>query len=153
MVVLPEPVISIEDLTNHLHHVFPEMKVPGQRFTIEKLAPYRAMVRMDFHAAMLRPGGTISGPSMFYLSDIAMWVALLGAIGPIELAVTTNLNINFLRRPAPVDMQAEAKILKLGKRLAVMETALYSQGNDQMVAHASGTYSIPPREKPAISRG
>ena len=84
-------------------------------------------------------------PSDLALSDFALYVALLAAIGPVALAVTINLNINFLRRPEQRDLIAEAKILKLGKRLAVMEVNIYSEGVDGPVAHVTSTYSIPPQ--------
>jgi uncharacterized protein (TIGR00369 family) len=92
---------------------------------------------------MLRPGGTISGPAMFALADVAMYAAVLAMIGPRPLAVTTNLNINFLRRPKPGDMLADATILKIGRRLAVGEVSLRSDGEDELVAHATSTYSLP----------
>jgi acyl-coenzyme A thioesterase PaaI-like protein len=93
----------------------------------------------------LRPGGTISGPSMFALADVALYVAILAQIGPVGLAVTTNMNINFLRKPPPRDLIGETRLIKLGKRLAVGEVALYSVGDPEMVAHATGAYSIPAR--------
>jgi uncharacterized protein (TIGR00369 family) len=102
-------------------------------------------MRMAFDARNVRPGGTLSGPSMFTLADLAFYVAVLGAIGPVGLAVTTNLSINFLRKPAQRAMIAECRMLKVGKRLAVGEATLYSEGEDEPVAHATGTYSIPPR--------
>jgi len=103
-------------------------------------------VRRAFNPRSLRPGGTISGPTMMALTDFAMFVAILASVGPVPLAVTTNLNINFLRKPAPRDLIAEAKLMKLGKRLAVGEVAIYSDGEEDMVAHATSTYSIPPRD-------
>ena len=104
-----------------------------------------ATVRLNYHPDHLRPGGTISGPSMFALCDLALYVAILHEIGRVELAVTTNVSINFLRRPEPKDLIGRAKLMKLGKRLAVGEVALYSPGEAEMVAHATGTYSIPAR--------
>ena len=104
-----------------------------------------ATVRLNYHPDHLRPGGTISGPSMFALSDLALYVAILHEIGRVELAVTTNVSINFLRRPEPGDLIGKAKLMKLGKRLAVGEVALFSPGEADMVAHAVGTYSIPAR--------
>jgi len=80
------------------------------------------------------------------LTDFAMYVAILASIGPVPLAVTTSLNINFLRKPEQRDLVAEARLIKLGKRLAVGEVEIYSDGNDEMVAHATATYSIPPPE-------
>lgn len=102
-------------------------------------------VRRKFSERSLRPGGTISGPTMMGLTDFAMYVAILASIGPVPLAVTTNLNINFLRRPEQRDLIAEVKLIKLGKRLAVGEVEIFSEGLDEMVAHATATYSIPPR--------
>lgn len=112
--------------------------------TLETIGPGSATLRMPFDAAMLRPGGTVSGPSMMALADAAMYAVILSRIGVVKLAVTTNFNINFLRRPKPVDLIAKGSIIKLGKRLAVMEVTLFSDGDDMAVAHATGTYSIPP---------
>lgn len=102
-------------------------------------------VRMPFRRDFVRPGGTIAGPLMMGLADFAMYVCVMSLIGRVELAVTTNLNINFLRKPAPRDMSARATMLKLGKRLAVMEVSIFSAGDKDPVAHVTGTYSIPPR--------
>lgn len=101
-------------------------------------------IRRAFSDRMLRPGGTISGPTMMAMTDFAMYVAILASIGPVPLAVTTNLNINFLRKPAQRDLIAEARLMKLGKRLAVGEVLIWSDGEEEMVAHATSTYSIPP---------
>ena len=113
-------------------------------FRAETIGDGAATVRMPFDDAILRPGGTISGPAMMGLTDFAMYAALMGAIGPVELAVTTNLNINFLRRPGQADVIADCRVLKLGKLLAVLEATLFSEGEDEPIAHATGTYSIPP---------
>jgi uncharacterized protein (TIGR00369 family) len=113
----------------------------------EAIGDGTARVRLPFNAALTRPGGTISGPAMMALTDYGMYAAVLGAIGDVALAVTTNLNINFLRKPEPADMIAECRILKLGKRLAVVEVTIYSEGLEDPVAHATGTYSIPPSER------
>src|SRR6266513_2857193 len=93
-------------------------------------------IRRKFNEKSLRPGGTISGPTMMALTDFAMYVAILASIGPVPLAVTTNLNINFLRKPAARDLIAEVKLIKLGKRLAVGEVEIFCDGEDEMVAHA-----------------
>jgi len=114
-------------------------------FYAEAIREGAATVRMPFDDTSLRPGGTISGPAMMSLADFSMYAALLGAIGHVEMAVTTNLNINFLRLPSPTDVIAECRVLKLGKRLAVLEVTLFSDGEDDPIAHATGTYSIPPR--------
>ena len=91
----------------------------------------------------LRPGGTVSGPIMMALADFTMYVAVLSAIGWVPLAVTTNLTINFLKKPAARDLFAEARLIKLGKRLAVGEVGIRSDGEDELVAHVTSTYSIP----------
>lgn len=101
-------------------------------------------LRIPFQDDFLRPGGTIAGPVMMGLADLAMYGVVLSMIGPVELAVTTSLNINFLRRPRPGDMLAHARILKLGKRLAVGEVNIFRDGEDEPVAHVTATYSIPP---------
>jgi uncharacterized protein (TIGR00369 family) len=124
-----------------LHGEFPQ--VDEHRFQVEDVRDRFVRVRMPFHAGHLRPGETISGPSMMTLADTAMYVAVLAMIGPVPLAVTTNLSINFLRRPKPADVIAEARVLKLGRRLAVGDVALYSDGDREMVAHATLTYSLP----------
>lgn len=112
---------------------------------VVELAAERVVLRMPYHSDFLRPGGTISGPILMGLADLAMYAVVLAAIGRLELAVTTSLNINFLRKPPPADVIAEARLLKLGKRLAVGEVSLYSAGDPDMVAHVTSTYSIPPR--------
>mgnify|MGYP001382116755 FL=1 len=112
----------------------------------ETIEERKAVLRMPTDERQLRPGGTVSGPAMMALADAAMYAVLLGAIGPVKLAVTTSFNANFLNKPQPGDLVAEAEILKLGKRLAVIEVALHSDGFDAPVAHMTGTYSIPPRD-------
>lgn len=113
---------------------------------IELIGHGTATMRLPFADKMLRPGGTVSGPTMMALADATMYAAVLGAIGIVKLAVTTSFNINFLYRPSPADLMAEGRLMKLGKRLAVIEVTLHSEGHDEPVAHATGTYSIPPRD-------
>jgi uncharacterized protein (TIGR00369 family) len=103
-----------------------------------------ARLRLPFREGFLRPGGTVGGPILMGLADVALYAAVLGAIGPVHLAVTANLTINFLRKPGPAAVLAEAQLLKTGKRLAVGEVALYTEGDPEMVAHVVATYSIPP---------
>ena len=114
---------------------------------IERLDSGVARMRVPYREDFIRPGGTIAGPVMMSLADLAVYGAVLSMIGPVELAVTTNLNINFLRRPLPGDVIAEARILKLGKRLAVGEVRLFRDGEDELVAHVTATYSIPPHSE------
>jgi uncharacterized protein (TIGR00369 family) len=113
-------------------------------FRVERLEDGVAQVRLPFSNDLLRPGGTVSGPALMALADFAVYAALLSRIGAVPLAVTTNLNINFLRRPGAADLLAHATLLKLGKRLAVGEVLLTSVGEPDPVAHVTATYSIPP---------
>ena len=108
------------------------------------LACGTARLRLPYRDDFVRPGGTVMGPVMFALADVALYGAVLSLIGRVELAVTTSMSINFLRRPAPGPVVAEARILKLGKRLAYGEVMLWAEGDDQPIAHVTGTYSIPP---------
>ncbi len=103
-----------------------------------------AVLEQDTDHRHLRPGGTVSGPTLMTLADAAMYAALLGQIGPVALAVTTNLNINFLRKPVPGKLTAKARLLKLGRRLAIGEVSIYCNDDEEPVAHSTMTYSIPP---------
>ena len=111
---------------------------------LESIDAGKAVMRLPFDDGMLRPGGTVSGPTMMALADATMYAVVLSAIGIVKLAVTTSFNINFLHRPPPADLMADGRLLKLGKRLAVIEVTLHSDGHKEPVAHATGTYSIPP---------
>ncbi len=112
---------------------------------LDSLAYGHVIACAPYQGSFIRPGGTIAGPVLMALADFAMFAVTLSMIGRVELAVTTNLNINFLRKPAPRDVFAEGRILKLGKRLAVSQVTLRSEGEVEPVAHVTGTYSIPPR--------
>ena len=136
-------VLSAAEVTALLEREFAQVMSSRFRNTIEDAWHGGCRVRHTFDARSLRPGGTISGPTMMGLTDFAMYVAVLASIGPVPLAVTTNLNINFLRKPAPRDLIAETKLIKLGKRLAVGEVTILSDGMAEPVAHATSTYSIP----------
>lgn len=113
--------------------------------TVTALGAGTATLVMPYREDFVRPGGTITGPALFGLADVALYATVLSRIGRVELAVTTSMAINFLRRPALVPVIAEARLLKLGKRLAYGEVTLFSEGDAEPVAHATGTYSIPPR--------
>lgn len=110
---------------------------------VEDVGERRARLRSPFRPSTIRPGGTLSGPTMMGLADAAMYAAILGELGRVEMAVTQNLNINFLSRPAQKDLIADAVILRLGRRSAVLEVQLFSEGSDEMVAHVTGTYALP----------
>ena len=117
---------------------------PQNTCEVTKIGPGTATVRQSIDHRHLRPGGTVSGPTMMTLADCAAYIAILGQYGEIALAVTTSLNINFLRKPvADQDILAECHLLKAGKRLVVCEVSIYSEGLDQSVAHVTATYSIP----------
>ncbi|MEP7270458.1 MAG: PaaI family thioesterase [Acidobacteriota bacterium] len=135
--------MSATELDEFLTESFPHLRNNGIR--VEIVDAESITVRLKYHEGHLRPGGTISGPSLMMMADVAMYLAVLAQIGPVALAVTTNLNINFLRKPAPADVIATARLLKLGTRLAIGEVSLRSAGEDDLVAHATVTYSIPPR--------
>ncbi len=138
------PKLTRKELEARLTAEFPEMFNPEGGYAIEKLWHGGAIVRRHYHSRSLRPGGTLSGPSIMALADFTMYLAVLSAIGWVPLAVTTNLNINFLRKPAPRDLLAEARLIKLGKRLAVGEIGILSDGaGEDLVAHATSTYSLP----------
>jgi uncharacterized protein (TIGR00369 family) len=132
-------VATRDELAAFIRAEFPQTKV-----TIERVGEGGATVVHEIGVAELRPGGTVSGPVLMTVADVALYVAILGQIGIVPLAVTTSLNINFLRKPsAERRVVGVCRLLKLGKRLAVGEVALYSEGDAEPVAHATGTYSIP----------
>jgi uncharacterized protein (TIGR00369 family) len=138
-------VMSAAEVKAMLAREFPQIDSRASAVSIDEVWHGGSRVRRAFSERSLRPGGTISGPTMMGLADFAVYVAILASIGPQSLTVTTNLNINFLRKPAQRDLIAEARLIKLGKRLAVGEVEIYSDGEDEMVAHATATYSVPPR--------
>jgi uncharacterized protein (TIGR00369 family) len=144
--------MTVEELERFFLAEFPRAFYPESGLTIEAVWERGCRVRQAFRQRSVRPGGTISGPTMMALADFAMYVAVLATIGPVPLAVTINLNINFLRRPAARDLIAEARLLKLGKRLATGEVTICSHGETEPVAHVTSTYSIPPEEGSGIIR-
>lgn len=137
------PKLTRKQLETLLRAEFPEMFDAESGYALEDLWYGGCRVRRHFHPKSLRPGGTVAGPIMMALADFTMYLAVLSAIGWMPLAVTTNLSINFLRRPQPRDLLADARLIKLGKRLAVGEIGVRSDGDDELVAHATATYSIP----------
>jgi uncharacterized protein (TIGR00369 family) len=138
--------MTVEELERFFLAEFPQVFHAESGLAIEAVWERGCRVRQAFRQRSVRPGGTISGPTMMALADFAMYVAVLAAIGPVPLAVTINLNINFLRKAAPRDLLAQARLLKLGKRLATGEVTICSQGETEPVAHVTSTYSIPPGE-------
>ncbi len=114
-------------------------------YTVEDVTDTGVRLRLHVDESNVRPGGTVSGPSLMALADCAAWLAIVGQIGPVALSVTTSLHIDFLRKPALVDVLAVGTVLKLGARLGVVDVALHSVADDALVAKAQVTYSIPPR--------
>ena len=134
------PAITMAEMNEFLVTEFPQAK-----FSIEAFDETSITVRYKVSDADLRPGGTVSGPTMMSLADCAIYIAVLREIGLVALAVTTSLNINFLRKPeAGRDLLGVCSLLKLGKVLAIGEVSIYSEGGGDVVAHSVGTYSIPP---------
>ena len=114
-------------------------------FNVEEVKPNEVTMRMKIADKHLRPGGTVSGPSMFALADVAAYIVTLAMIGPKALAVTTNCSMDFMRKPAAgVDLIATAKLLKLGRQLSVSHVLIYSEGHGEPVAQATMTYAMPP---------
>src|SRR5690554_264401 len=132
---------SVKDITEFL-----AVQFPNNKLVIETVGNKTARVKHLIGSEELRPGGTVAGPVLMGLADAALYIAIFGEIGIVPLAVTTSLTINFMRKPAAkADVIAECKLMKVGRVLAVGEVTLYSEGQDEPVAHVVGTFSIPPR--------
>lgn len=139
--MVDEKRVSKAELTEFMKNEFPQCPLD-----IETLGDRSCRVRRKIGVQQLRPGGTVSGPVLMEVADAAMYVAILSEIGLVALAVTTSLNINFLRKPnGNTDIIAECQLMKLGKRLVVGEVLLFSEGDEEAVAHVTATYSIPSR--------
>jgi uncharacterized protein (TIGR00369 family) len=145
MAEMAAPKLTRKELVDLLGAEFPEMFNDKSGYAIEKVWHGGCVVRRHFSTGSLRPGGTLSGATMMALADFAVYVAVLASIGWVPLAVTTNLTINFLKKPAARDLVATTQLIKLGKRLAVGEVGIRSDGEDELVAHVTSTYSIPPQ--------
>ncbi len=138
-----EPEMDVAGLSAFLAEAFPE--VDGE-FAVDTVTDDGVVVRLLVGDRHLRPGGTVSGPAMFSLADVGVYLAVLSRIGPVALAVTTNCSIDFMRKPvAAQDLVATVRLLKLGKRLAVGDVLIRSVGETAIVARASLTYAIPDR--------
>ena len=133
---------------------FLKTEFPQSKCSVDAVGDKSATIRHSIGEAELRPGGTVSGPVMMFVADVALYVAILGEIGIVPLTVTTSLNINFLRKPAANKaIIGKCKLIKVGRSLAIGEVSIYSEGSedeDDMVAHAVGTYAIP-RSAPKLS--
>lgn len=139
------PIMDREALNRFLETDFPQLHTDGKIFEVMEVVPGSVIMRLVPNERHLRPGGTISGPTLFALADVSAWCTVLAHIGPVALAVTTSLNINFLRKPEPGPLSCTCRLLKLGKRLAIMDASIFDEASDNLVAHATATYSIPPR--------
>ena len=134
--------MSAAELTQFMEQQFPQV---NQDFVVEDVRDMGARIRMPVAERHLRPGGTVSGPSMFALADVSIYLAILAMVGPKALAVTTSCSMDFMRKPeAGVDLICECTLLKLGRVLAVGDVLIYSEGKSSPVARATMTYSIPP---------
>lgn len=125
---------------------FMALEFPQTKCMIEAVGDNGATLSHDIGIDELRPGGTVSGPVLMSIADVAIYVAILGKIGIVPLTVTTSLTINFLRKPSSeARIIAECKLIKVGRTLIVGEVSLYSEGSSDLVAHVVGTYSVPPK--------
>ncbi len=139
-----QAVMSAEEMSAWLEQVFPQVK---NDFVVEHIDGVNTVMRMKVQERHLRPGGTVSGPSMFALADVSAYVATMAVIGKEALTVTTNCSLDFMRKPeAGRDLIAKAQLLKLGRTLSVTNVLLYSDGSEAPVARANMTYAIPPRK-------
>jgi uncharacterized protein (TIGR00369 family) len=128
---------------------FPQIHVGGRSMLIEEAAARHARVRLKQQDRHVRPGGTLSGPTMFTLADFSFYVAIIATLGEAGIeAVTTTLTINFLAKPAPRDLVSVVRLIRVGRRLAVGEAQLFSDGAAEMVAQATATYALPSPGEP-----
>ena len=135
--------MDIAALAEFLEREFPQV---ASDFQIDALQPDQIVVRLKVAPRHLRPGGTVSGPNMFALADVAIYLAILARLGPVALAVTTSAHVDFMRKPAAdTDLIATARLLKLGRNLAVGDVLICAEGSSEPVARASMTYAIPPK--------
>lgn len=139
-VEIPDAVLDVSALQHLLDTSFDDVPRPYRIVAVTELG---VTMRLDGDQVVIRPGGTVSGPTMMMLADAAAWMATMSRIGPVLLAVTSNLSIDFLRKPAPGPMLAEARLLHLGRRQSVSTVHLHSLDTGSLVAHATVTYAIP----------
>ena len=143
-----KPVLTVGEVNELLAEVYPQLNEHYNFYEALDVFPGGCTVRLNADDRHLRPGGTVSGPSLFTLADIGGYVCVLSHAGPDALSVTTNLNINFVRKAGPGPIDGHCRILKLGRSLMVFDIDIVAGG--QSVAHATGTYSIPPRAVPVV---
>ncbi len=136
-------VMTTAEVAEFLDSEFPEANFYGKTYEVLEVTTGGGKIRLLEHERHIRPGGTISGPAMMALADVTAYLVLIGNIGPVALAVTTSLNINFVRKPKPGDLIGEGEIIKLGRKLAVFDVRIKSANSNELVAQASVTYAIP----------
>lgn len=139
-----KPVMSADEVDVYLAEVFPQLNAQHADYAVMAVGPGTASVRLVATERHLRPGNTIAGPALFTLADIGGYACALSHLGRQALAVTTSLNINFMRKAGPGIVDGHARILKLGKNLMVFDIDIVAGSDRHLVAHATGTYSIPP---------
>jgi acyl-coenzyme A thioesterase PaaI-like protein len=137
------PIMTAADINELLMREYPQFHSTGKVFDVISVGPGTGTLRFFPNESHLRAGGTISGPSMFALADVGAYITLLAHLGPVVGCVTANMNINFLHRPDPEPLDGIGRILKLGKRLAVLDVMIVSAGTDHLIAQAITTFSIP----------
>lgn len=140
---MPEPIMTAAQISTLLVEEFPQLVSGGHHFVVESVASGHAEVTFETGDHHLRPGGTVSGPSLFALADVAAYVVILAHIGPVISVATANMNMNFLKRPAPGNLRSHSRLIRLGRRLAVVEISIVADGDDEPCAHAVATYALP----------
>ena len=139
------PVMTADEINDFLKKVYPQLNSDLPDYSAVDVFPGGCVVRLEASERHVRPGGTVSGPSLFTLADIGGYVCVLSHAGPDALSVTTNLNINFMRKAEPGPIDGHCRILKLGRSLMVFDVSMVAGPKGEVVAHATGTYSIPPK--------
>ena len=141
------PIMNAYKVNSYLTTVYPQINDEFSDYSVVDVASGRCVVRLEANERHLRPGGTVSGPCLFTLADIGGYTCVLSHAGPEALSVTTNLSINFIRKPVPGRIEAVCRILKLGRSLMVFDADIISRKEDFVVAHATGTYATPPKRR------
>ncbi len=140
-----QPVLGVKELNTYIAEVYPQIIEQFPHYRVTAVEPERVLLELGTDENHIRAGGTISGPTLFAFADMGGYACVLSHVGREALAVTTNLNINFMRKAEPGVLAGECRILKMGKRLMVFDIAITLKGDDAIIAHATGTYAIPPK--------
>jgi uncharacterized protein (TIGR00369 family) len=140
-----KPFMTAAEVNALMATVYPQLNDQFTSYEALHVFPGGCTVRLNADERHLRPGGTVSGPSLFTLADIGGYVCVLSHAGPDALSVTTNLNINFVRKAEAGAIDGHCRILKLGKNLMMFDIDIVAGPEGHSVAHATGTYSIPPK--------